>query len=126
MPRYDARRFDPPAPVASVTLRTMDQSKRQPNVAMIIDSAADVTMLPAFSAAQLGLQPDPQRRYEVTAFDGNKSDTAAVECEVVFLARAFRGKFGILDDEVGILGRDILNHLAIVLDGPRLTWREES
>ena len=33
-------------------------------------------------------------------------------------------QFPVIDDEVGILGRNVLNHLSLVLDGPRLSWRE--
>jgi hypothetical protein len=124
MPEYDER-FDPPAPIAIVTLRTTNQHKRIANVTMIIDSASDATLLPASAVMQLGLHPDPQRRYEIMAFDGGKSDAPAAACEVVFLSRAFRGIYAVLEDEIGILGRDILNHLVLVFDGPRLTWREE-
>ncbi len=123
MPRYSTR-FDPPAPVATVTLRTVDQSKRVSNVGMSIDSASDMTLLPASCVSQPALKPDRQLRWEITAFDGVMSHSAVVNCEVVFLGRAFRGEYGIVQTEDGILGRDILNYLVLVLDGPRLTWRE--
>lgn len=33
--------------------------------------------------------------------------------------------FLITDQEVGILGRDVLNHISLLLDGPQLFWSEE-
>jgi hypothetical protein len=40
------------------------------------------------------------------------------------LGRTFRGQFLVIDEETGILGRNILNTLALLLDGPRQTWSE--
>jgi hypothetical protein len=40
------------------------------------------------------------------------------------LGRAFRGQFLVIDQQAGILGRNILNNLALLLDGPQLTWSE--
>jgi hypothetical protein len=58
-------------------------------------------------------------------FDGTRSVTKSVQCQLIFLRRAFRGAYLIVDGTTGILGRDVLNHLSLVLDGPRLSWREE-
>jgi hypothetical protein len=122
MPAYNAQRFDPPAPMAAVELRTDGRSLS--DVSMLIDSGADATFLPASCLSQLGLEADQQRRYEVTAFDGTRSQSASVQCDLVFLGRIFRGVYLIVEDADGILGRDILNDLSLVLDGPRLSWRE--
>ena len=32
----------------------------------------------------------------------------------------------LIDQEWGIMGRDVLNHVALLLDGPKLTWSEQS
>ena len=50
-------------------------------------------------------------------FDGSRSVAPAVQLELVFLRRAFKGRFLLIDQEWGIIGRDILNHLAILLNG---------
>jgi hypothetical protein len=122
MPDYDTQRFDPPAPTGTVDLRA--QGKSVPDVPMLIDSGSDMSFLPGASVKRLGLQPDQQRRYEVTAFDGTRSQSASVQCDLVFRGRVFRGVYLVLEAEYGILGRDILNHLSIVLDGPGLNWKE--
>lgn len=123
MPRYDAR-FDPPAPVAAINLRSVDRRKRVSDVPMFIDSGADVTCLPASAVSQLGLPNQGDR--EVTAFDGSNSVAASVKCEVLFLGQVYRGVYLVVDDQYGLLGRDVLNRVSLLLDGPRLSWREAS
>ena len=43
----------------------------------------------------------------------------------VFLRRNFRGRYLVTDVEVGVIGRDILNHLRLLLDGPAISWEEQ-
>jgi hypothetical protein len=124
MPDYDVEQFDAPAPMATAVLRT--QARSLSHVAMLIDSGSDVTLLPASSISQLGLQADPHRSYELVAFDGTKSVSKSVQCDLVFLGRIFRGVYLIVEATYGILGRDVLNWVSLVLDGPRLKWREEN
>jgi len=40
----------------------------------------------------------------------------------IFCDRVFQGQFLLVDQDCGILGRNILNLLPILYDGPRLTW----
>ncbi len=54
MPGYDGERFDPPAPIARVTLRGSDRTSVT-DVPMLLDSGADVTMVPRAAADQLAL-----------------------------------------------------------------------
>ena len=57
-------------------------------------------------------------------FDGSKSFAPVVMPDLLFLKRAFRGRYLLLEEEHGILGRDILNHVNLLLDGPRQQWSE--
>jgi hypothetical protein len=122
MPAYDATLFAPPAPVAHVTLRHPATGNALRNVAMLIDSGADVTLIPRESLNLIGVAVDPTTEYELVGFDGSVSASHAVQLDLLFLKRAFKGRFLVTDQSCGLLGRDILNHLAILLDGPRLTW----
>jgi hypothetical protein len=92
---------------------------------MLIDSGSDVSLIPESSVRLLGLEARGQKDYELMGFDGTRSVTKSVQCQLIFLRRAFRGAYLIVDGTTGILGRDVLNHLSLVLDGPRLSWREE-
>jgi hypothetical protein len=124
MPAYDSEAFDPPAPLARVSLRSPENGSVVDNVPMLIDSGADVTLIPEMFLSELGIDLDQGESYELTAFDGQKSTTRSVRLELVFQGRTFRGLFLLNDGENGILGRNVINNLALVLDGPRLTWNE--
>ena len=126
MPTYDAIRFTPPAPLALVAFRNTVTGVRLADVPMLLDSGADVTLVPRQAILRLGVSIDPAAVYELMGFDGNRSSAQAVHLDLVFLRRTFRGRFLLLDHECGILGRDILNHLSLFLDGPRLNWDERA
>ena len=125
MPRYDAERFDPPAPLAMVALLAEDGQRSLNDVPMLIDSGADVSLIPEWSVRRLALEVREEQDYELTAFDGSKRVARSVQCELAFLGRAYGGTYLVLDNDAGILGRDVLNDVSLVLDGPRLDWREE-
>lgn len=124
MPVYDDVSFDPPAPLAGVTLRNPDSRGTLSNVPMLLDSGADVTLIPQTSASELGLAVARNEVYELIAFDGSKSLSSTVWLEMIFLNRTFRGRFLLIDQEWGVMGRDILNLVSLLLDGPNLTWSE--
>ncbi len=125
MPTYDANAFDPPAPVAQATLRNPQTGDVLSAVPMLLDSGADVTLIPSLAANQLGLSSDANETYELMGFDGNKSVATAVRLEMRFLNKTFRGRFLLIDQEWGVIGRDILNFLSLLMDGPNLSWGEQ-
>jgi hypothetical protein len=93
---------------------------------MLLDSGADVTLVQRSFINRLGAILDPDTTYEVYAFDGTVRFAQSVELDLGFLNRNFAGRFLITEEDVGILGRDILNLVSLVLDGPRLFWSEET
>ena len=123
MPAYDDPRFAPPAPVALVSIRHPDREEAVSNVPMLIDSGADATLLPKSAVASLGIL-DMGERYQLAAFDGSTSESEAVRVELVFMNKKFRGLFLLIDAEVGVLGRNVLNRVRLLLDGPSLSWEE--
>ncbi len=124
MPAYDIIQFNPPAPLAQVILRNPDNGETQPDVPMLLDSGADVTLIPQTAADLLGTAIISDKRYELTSFDGSISLAPVVQLELLFCGRTFRGQFLLIDQAWGILGRNILNAIPILLDGPNLTWDE--
>jgi hypothetical protein len=124
MPSYDALRYDPPAPVAEVILRDSTSGASLPDVRLLLDTGADITLLPRFAVERLGIKPLAGLQYELLGFDGNRSSAQAVELDMIFLQKAFRGKYLLTDDEQGVMGRDVLASLVLLLDGPRLEWSE--
>jgi predicted aspartyl protease len=126
MPNYDASHFDPPAPVAHVTLRNPHNGATVSDVLLLLDTGADVTLLPRMAVERLGVPLLANQRYELMGFDGSKSFASVVMLDTIFLQLAFRGRYLLIEEERGILGRDILNHVMVLLDGPRQQWSEHS
>ena len=122
MPTYDTARFSPPAPVGLIELRNPATGKSWPNVPMLLDTGADVTLLPHECVNQLQIPIDPSQVYELMGFDGTRSTAVAVHLDLIFLGLTFRGRFLIIDQPDGVLGRNILNHLNVMFNGPRLLW----
>ncbi len=125
MPTYDSVQFEPPAPLARVSLRVPDGDNAVTDVPMLIDSGADLTLIPERSVADLKLEVDQVATYELEGFDGKKSLARSFQLELVFLRRTFRGRFLVVNSRTGILGRNVLNHFTLLLDGPRLNWETQ-
>ncbi len=121
MPKYDSDHFEPPAPAARVTLRGSDRSRAVTDVPMLLDTGADVSMVPRAATEGLALR-DSGESFNLVGFDGSASQASAVQLELVFSGRSFHGKFLLIDQEWGILGRNVLNRIPILYDGPRLIW----
>jgi hypothetical protein len=120
--RYDDALFSPPAPVARVSLRNPQTGVVMTDVLMLIDSGADTTLVPQAAAQMLGLDLSSGSRYELEGFDGSKSIAQTAQLESLLLRYTFTGRYLLIEQEYGIIGRDILNYLSLLLDGPRLAW----
>lgn len=125
MPAYDTDLFSPPAPVAHVVLRNPATGAVWSDVPMLLDSGADVTLIPEAVLLHLALDTVAGEQYELAGFDGSVSQTSVARLEMVFCRRTFRGQFLLVDQVWGILGRNILNAVTLLLDGPHLTWDEQ-
>ena len=122
MPAYDATRFYPPAPLAMVTVKSEQLGIVIQDVPMLLDTGADVSLLPRPHVG--ALVPPDANQYELEAFDGSKSTAPAITAELQFLGKSFRGQFLLIDGWHGVLGRNVLNNLAMVFDGPSGQWSE--
>jgi predicted aspartyl protease len=124
MPSYDDLHFNPPAPVARVALRNSQTGAVVSDVSLLIDTGADVTLLPRSAVESLGITASAGEDYELMGFDGNKSMAPVVILEMIFLGRVFRGRFILIEEDLGILGRNVLNQVSLLLDGPGRKWSE--
>ena len=124
MPAYDATFFDPPAPLAMVTVRSPTTGESIDNVAMLIDTGADVTIVPRAAIERLVETAEGSGQYELEGFHGSRSLASAVRLELQFLGKVFRGQFLIVEGSHGILGRNVINRLSLLMDGPRSIWCE--
>jgi hypothetical protein len=117
MPTFDASHYDPPAPIAVVTLRDGAAGNSASDVVLLLDTGADVTLLPKAAVERLGMTIGAGERMELMGFDGSRSFVPLVTLDMLLLGHIFRGKYLVIDAERGILGRDVLNHFALVIDG---------
>ena len=123
MQAYDAVRFDPPAPFALVTVKSQLPGIEVHDVPMLLDTGADVSLLPRSHVGPLA-SPDA-KQYELGAFDATKSIAPAISAELQFLGKSFRGQFLLTDSWYGVLGRNVLNNLSLLFDGPFRNWMEQ-
>ena len=119
---YDAENHVPPAPVALVMLQSPDGEKVQSSVPLLMDTGADVTLLPRWAIEALELEDTAERSYELAGFDGAISVAVSVRLSLLWLGKTFRGQFLVIDQPQGILGRNILNNVSLLFDGPQREW----
>jgi len=117
---YEAGEFAPPAPVARAVVRG-PAAEVQPDVPLLIDTGADVSVVPRSVVEAVGA---PVRPADVPLrfLDGREVAGDVAELVVEFLRYRFEGAFVVADAPYGVLGRNILNLLVVRLDGPRQTW----
>ncbi len=122
MENYDSIRFSPPAPLAHVTVRNPENGMEEREVPMLLDTGSDVTLVPQKHVAKLKLDLSAGRQYELAGFDDHKSYSQAVKLHLIFEEKTFRGEFLLIDQDYGVIGRNVLNLLNLQFIGQKLTW----
>lgn len=125
MSEYDSEHFDPPAPVAHVTLRNPATGDVLTNIPMSIDTGADVTLVPSEAVTKLGIKTEENKAFEVQGYNGETTNLKSARLDLLFLNKTFKGEYLLTNRSIGILGRNILNKLRILFDGMRGEWKEE-
>jgi hypothetical protein len=123
MPDYNAS-YDPPAPVVEVTLHGASTGQHVSGVQMLMDTGADLTLVPRASITQLGISEQESLQYELAGFDGHISSFPAVDLDMQVFGHIFRGRYLVIDADEGILGRDVLNEVAVLFDEPQQQWAQ--
>jgi hypothetical protein len=121
MIRYNYNRQTlPPAPFVHVTVRHPQTEVGVDDLPAQIDTAADFTVVPSTVISQLGLAQLDQ--VAIGGFGGHV--TLAPTFLVGLVGRGFAPLMvrvlGGEDEPFVLLGRDVLNHYRIFLDGPSL------
>ena len=120
MIEYD-RRLDPPAPVVQVTVRHIVQQRRRVTTSALLDTGSDVTAIPASLVQRLQLIPFSRLQLEDMNGETRMVLTYSVELSIgeLTLPRLEVIQTGL---DQAIVGRDVLNHLYVLLSGPELAF----
>jgi len=111
--------FFPPAPIIEIRLGIPEASLQIGPLTALVDSGADVSIVPLHYIKPLGLQVD-NRKYLRSAWGERR------QVDVYFLDMGIADiRFPLVEiiaDELGndvIIGRNVLNKLVMKLDGPK-------
>lgn len=123
MTKYDET-FDPPAPFAKIALRNIATGERIEDISVLLDTGADISLLPLSAIEKLHIEPSGEK-VKLVGFNESENISDGYALQVIFLGKRLTGDYCAINDEVGILGRDVLNRFSIIFDGRNLEWREE-
>lgn len=123
MTKYDES-FEPPAPTAKITLRNTETGELIREVLMLLDTGSDISLLPRSSVEALKIEPLRNENFILEGFDGSQTSAEVFYLQAIFLGKRFTGKYCVIDEEIGIVGRDVLNRVSILFNGLNLTWRQ--
>lgn len=121
---YNSSLFDPPAPFANVQLRNPATNQTWADAPMLLDSGADATLVPRAVIERIGVALIQDTQFEVMGYDGQVKALDIVVLELTSCRRRFTGQYLLTDESWGIIGRNILNRLSLLFDGPNLQWDE--
>ena len=121
MPAYNTADFDPPAPVALVSFVNPDTGQQRDNVPMLLDTGADASVVPHVVFQALSTT-ERTTAYEVEYLEGQTATLYSTRLQMKWRGNNFTGDFLVARTSHGVIGRNILNHLRLVLDGPTLQW----
>jgi predicted aspartyl protease len=122
MPAYHLEYSQTATPIAYVTIHNPTKPALATQAMMLLDTGADLTLLPQIAVFNTGIEPIPDFYEELMAFDERKLFVPVVSAVMQLNGRSFKGEFPLIEQSIGIIGRNVLNLLPILFDGHRLTW----
>ena len=88
---------------------------------MLIDSGSDATLVPRQIVDALSIVTT-QETLAVELVNGERSALQVVRMQMKWDRYTVNGEFLVTDGDFGIIGRDILNRVRLLLNGPAQTW----
>lgn len=117
---YD-HNYQPIAPVLEILVDGYDDAKPSVSVLAFLDSGADGTMLPRNILDQIGAEFEDSVMLRGTAGGVQRTDRFTVRIGIGGQEVHAISAVAMPNNSEPIIGRDILNHFAITLNGPAAT-----
>lgn len=116
--------FDPPAPTARIAIRNIETGERLREYRDDSRYRVGHNALASIKRRKSWVLAFGNTKYYLTGFDGSTIAAETFKLQAIFLGKRFVGNYCVIDDAIGILGRDILNEFTLIYDGPNLEWEE--
>lgn len=111
--------YYPAMPVVELSLG-LPLSEATLEVRAIVDSGADATMIPVRILQEVGARRSRKALMRGVTGVSTLVDLYAVAIQLGPYRQGFVEVIGVVDNDEAIIGRDVLNHLAVTLNGPAL------
>jgi hypothetical protein len=116
--------FSPPAPVLEVIVYHPTTAGLETEVRAQLDPGSDISVLPESVAHAMGLQRDGE--LEVEGYDGLVARVPLCVVSLEIMGEMLSPmSFVVMPRSLALLGRDVLNHFILTLNGKDLTFELE-
>ncbi|MEZ4711060.1 MAG: retroviral-like aspartic protease family protein [Caldilineaceae bacterium] len=117
--QYDKINYDPAAPIVSVKIKpsVADGEHTEILLTALIDSGADVTVLPEDLLIRIGAERIDKRRSRGVYGYARTVNLYLVDIQIDTLLIPSVHAIGVSSEDEPLIGRDVLNHLIVTLDG---------
>ncbi len=117
---YDTR-FNPPAPTLEIVAENPDEPARAVSVTAQIDTAADLSCIPLGLIMALGLERGDAT--VIAGYDGRPTTSVIYLVNLRISGYAIQHVRAIpIPDSIFLLGRNVLNHFILTLNGKDQTF----
>ncbi|MCZ7572723.1 MAG: retroviral-like aspartic protease family protein [Ardenticatenaceae bacterium] len=124
MSTYDTT-YDPPAPVLDVTVTSVVNRRRRRSLRALLDTGSDITAIPHSLMERLQLYPIGRLQLEDVEATTRMVLTYAVQLTIGDLSIP-RLEVILTGLDFAVIGRDVLNRLYLLLNGPELDFHLET